>query len=57
MKWRSSSPLNSGMAWPGSKMKGMPASANSAAFCSMPSRPSGLTMPKLTPGTSFTWFS
>jgi hypothetical protein len=35
----------------------MPASRNSAAFWIMPSRPSGATMPKLTSGTSFTWFS
>ena len=57
MNWRSSWPLNSGMAWPGSKMNGTPISWNSAAFCNMPSRPSGPTRPRVIPGTSFTWFS
>ena len=38
-------------------MNGIPHSRNSLAFWIMPSRPSGATMPKVMPGTSFTWFS
>jgi hypothetical protein len=53
----SSSPLNIGRPWPGSKMKGMPAARNSRACCSMPSRPSGETMPRLTSRASATLFS
>ena len=38
-----------GKPWPGSKMKGMPAAAKPAQCCTMPSRPSGETMPKVMP--------
>ncbi len=43
------------MPWPGSNTKGMPASAKSRACCSMPSRPSGDTMPSVTSLASATW--
>ena len=45
MKRLKSSPSNSGIAWPGSKMNGMLAALNCSACCSMPSRLSGAITP------------
>ena len=45
MKRLKSSPANSGIAWPGSKMNGMLAALNCSACCSMPSRLSGAITP------------
>ena len=47
-----------GSAWPGSNTNGTPASAKPAAWRSMPSAPSGETMPSFAPAavrTSFRW--
>ena len=56
MNLRRSSPLNIGMPWPGSKMNGIFFFANCSACLIMPVRPSGDTMPIVTPFASVTLF-
>jgi hypothetical protein len=58
MKCRSSSPLNMGRPWPGSKTKGTPASCNWCACVSIASRPSGemmATAMSVRAGTGLSW--